>query len=65
MVAVRDVTTHFNVLKFLEKGPCTDCVAILSMTNFDHGTKLVDVQITHPFGNPNLTGFDVRGIAMF
>jgi hypothetical protein len=35
------------------------------MTNSDHGTKLVTVSIKHPFSNPNLTGFDVRGIAMF
>ena len=29
------------------------------------GTLLVDVELSHPFGNPNYTGFDVRGIAMF
>jgi len=26
---------------------------------------LVDVEIKHPFSNPDFTGFDVRGIVMF
>jgi len=62
---VRGVTGHWNVLKFLEQGPCTNCVSVKGMTDTGHGTKLFDVQITHPFPNPNLTGFDVRGITMF
>ena len=61
----RQVSDHWNVLKFLEKGPCTTCVAILGIADTVNGTKLFDVQISHPFSSANLTGFDVRGIAMF
>jgi len=65
VIPVRDVQGHWNVLKFLEQGLCTNCVKVLGMTNSDHGTKLVDIQIQHPFPSLNLTGFDVRGVAMF
>ncbi len=65
IIPVRSAGMHWNVLSWLEKGPCTNCVQIPAMTNSDHGTKLVTVSIKHPFPNPNLTGFDVRGIAMF
>jgi hypothetical protein len=65
VVPVRSAGTHWNVISWLEKSPCTNCVKIISMTNSDHGTKLVKVSIKHPFTNPSLTGFDVRGIAMF
>lgn len=65
MIPVRHVSDHFNVLKFLEKSPCTNCVTIMSWADSGQGTKLIDVRITHPFTNKNLTGFDVRGIAMF
>jgi hypothetical protein len=64
-VPARLASDHWNVLKWLEGGPCTNCVKVVSVTDSDHGTKLFDVKITHPFPNMNLTGFDVRGIAMF
>jgi hypothetical protein len=62
---VRDIASHWNVLKFLENGPCTNCVKIVKFTPSGIGTMLVDVQIKHPFQNKNYTGFDVRGIAIF
>ncbi len=62
---LRQPSDHWNILKFLEGGPCTNCVSILSVTDTPQGTKLFDLQITHPFQTANLTGFDVRGIAMF
>ena len=65
VVPFRQVDNHWNVLKFLEQGPCTNCVRVLSMDETGHGTKIFDVRITHPFTLSNLTGFDVRGIAMF
>ncbi|HEX9744566.1 MAG TPA: PKD domain-containing protein [bacterium] len=65
LVPVRLTEGHWNVLKFLEQGPCTNCVKILGITPTPDGTKIFDVQITHPFNNPTYTGFDVRGIAMF
>ncbi len=65
ILPVRLTTGHLNVLKFLEQGPCTDCVALTGITPSGTGTILVDVEITHPFAILNVTGFDVRGIAMF
>jgi len=65
VVPSRQVSGHWNVLKWLEQGPCLNCVSIPHMEDSDHGTKLVDVKIKHPFSNANLTGFDVRGIALF
>jgi hypothetical protein len=65
IVPVRLATDHWNVLKWLEQTPCTTCVTIPHVENSDHGTRLFDVRITHPFPTANLTGFDVRGIAMF
>jgi len=62
---VRLVTEHWNVLKWLEHWPCSDCLKITNFVDSPHGTKLVDIRITHPFTSANLTGFDVRGIAMF
>jgi hypothetical protein len=65
IVPVRDIATHWNILKFLEKTPCNNCLKIKNITDTSNGTKLVDIQISHPFTGMNLTGFDVRGIAMF
>jgi hypothetical protein len=65
VATLRLASGHWNVLKWLENGPCTNCVKIVSMTDSDHDTTLVTVSVKHPFLSPNLTGFDVRGIAMF
>lgn len=65
IIPTRDVTEHWNVLKQLEKGPCSNCVAIKGVVPSGNGTLLVDLEIKHPFSFANLTGFDVRGIAMF
>src|SRR3989344_2385295 len=61
----RQVSVHFNALKFLEQNPCADCVKILKIKDSGFGTKLVDIEITHPFASPSLTVFDVRGIVIF
>jgi len=65
IVPVRELQIHLNVLGWLEKGPCTNCVSVVAVTPGPAGTKLIDVRIKHPFPSANLTGFDVRGIAMF
>ncbi len=65
VIPSRQVSAHWNVLKWLEQGPCLNCVSIPHMENSDHGSKLMDVKIKHPFSSANLTGFDVRGIALF
>ncbi|HDS29937.1 MAG TPA: PKD domain-containing protein, partial [Firmicutes bacterium] len=64
-VFVDPAEMHWNALKWLEHGPCANCVAITKIEPSGTGTTLVDVEITHPFTLANLTGFDVRGIAMF
>ncbi len=65
IIPVRQVADHWNILGFLEQGPCTDCLKITQIQPSGNGTLLVDIEIAHPFDNANLTGFDVRGIAMF
>jgi len=56
---------HANVRKFLEEGPCFDCLSVQPPIipqpyGFD-----VDIAITHPFpGLSYYIGFDVRGIVM-
>jgi len=65
LIPVKHVADHWNILGFLEQGPCTNCLKITRMELSGYGTVLIDIEITHPFENPVLTGFDVRGIAMF
>jgi len=64
-IPIRQVAAHFNIINWLETGPCTDCLQITGIEHSGTGTLLVDVELTHPFDNPNFTGFDVRGIVMF
>jgi hypothetical protein len=65
LTPVRDTAIHWNVLKFLEQGVCKNCVKVMSVAPGPYGTKKFGVGITHPFSSKNLTGFDVRGIAIF
>jgi len=65
VLPVRDASIHWNVLSWLENGPCTNCIQLTGIQPSGTGTLEVDVRITSPFDNPKLTGFDVRGIAMF
>ncbi|MFH1675864.1 MAG: hypothetical protein ABIC40_02480, partial [bacterium] len=65
IVPIRITSTHWNVLKWLEQGTCTDCVEIISIHPSGMGTVYVTLQIKHPFPSPKLTGFDVRGIPIF
>ena len=67
VVPAREVADHYNVLKWLEGGPCTNCVSITKTKKLINNNLLVTVQVKHPFpaSAANFTGFDVRGIAMF
>jgi len=65
IVPVRDIAQHWNVLQFLEYGPCTDCFSVAEASWTDDNTLLCDIEIRHPFPTLNLSGFDVRGIMMF
>jgi len=65
MVPLRLAAIHWNVLGFLEQGPCFECVEIAGLSISPDSTLLVDLKVRHPFPVLNLTGFDVRGIVMF
>ena len=65
IIPLRQVTGHWNVLTYLEQGPCTDCVSIVSTQKTLNNNLLVSVKIRHPFAIAAYTGFDVRGIVMF
>lgn len=65
VIPVRDAEKHWNVLKFLEKGPCEGCVQVQGVTPNPDGTKIFFTVISHPFSNPLFTGFDVRGYTIF
>ncbi len=64
VLPARQVADHWNVLLWLEQGPCTNCFKVHSITGTPKGTLQVSAEILHPFPSPTLTGFDVRGIAM-
>ena len=65
IIPVREIMNHMNILKFLEQGPCNNCFKIAGISPGSPGTFNIDISIQHPFATPLLTGFDVRGIAMF
>ena len=66
VVPVRDASWHVNVLNFVEKSPCPSCLQIGKLVPQGDGTVKVNVWLSHPFpGQPQFTGFDVQGIAMF
>jgi len=56
----------YNVLTFLEQGPCFDCVKIISKEQVGPNRFDFSIQIEHPFPNhKELTGFDVFGGVQF
>ncbi len=65
ILPLRQVSGHWNILTWLENGPCFDCFKLVNVQQSGYGTLLVNIEITHPFDNMNFTGFDVRGICMF
>ncbi|HDS30139.1 MAG TPA: hypothetical protein ENN67_03760, partial [Firmicutes bacterium] len=65
VIPVRDAEAHWNILSFLEKSPCTYCFKVASVVPSGSYTLLLTVQMINPYHTPNITGFDVRGIAMF
>ncbi len=67
IIPSRDPVMHANIRRFLEDGlPCDDCLSIEGIAPGPDDTKLVDIQISHPFpDNDTFTGFDVRAIAMW
>jgi len=65
VVPRRTVRGHLNVLKWVEDA-CYDCVKILGVHKNGDSTIDVMVRVKHPMpGEPQYTGFDVKGIIMF
>jgi hypothetical protein len=65
LIPIRVTAMHMNVLSFLEKGPCTNCLKITKVVPGPDATLFIDISIKHPYANLNFTGFDVRGITIF
>jgi hypothetical protein len=65
IIPIRIAAGHMNILQFLEQSPCANCFKLKGISANPDGTLNANVSIKHPFLNKNLTGFDVRGIAMF
>ena len=64
IIPIRQAEEHWNILKWLEQGPCNDCFWIEGISVLEPGLLSLDVRITHPFDNLKMTVFDLRGIAM-
>lgn len=66
VIPIRETNWHFNVLNFLEKAPCVNCLKIGPPVPQPDGTVKFKVTLRHPFpGHREFTGFDVRGVAIF
>ena len=67
VVPIREGEYHYNVLHMLEGWACKNCVQVPKIDWKDKHTMLVDVSIRHPYPETrlDLTGRDVRGIAIF
>ena len=63
IVPDREVGSHFNVVKFLEVAPCTNCLIVSNLVWLPDNIVQCDFQLKHPYpGFVSLTGFDVRGV---
>ncbi|MCX6646073.1 MAG: PKD domain-containing protein, partial [bacterium] len=65
VVPARDSEIHLNILKFLDGPPCGNCLKVVSFYMAAYKVLQVDIQITHPIPDPDLTVFDCRAIMMF
>jgi len=66
LIPSRQAEVHFNVRKFAEEGPCTNCLKITAVEFYPDDILGVDIKVSHPFpGLDQFTGFDVRGIVIF
>ncbi len=65
VIPFRRAPSHLNVVQWLEKNPCSDCVRVADISVHSDGTVDLDIALRHPFSSLNFTCFDVRGILMF
>jgi len=62
----RTADWHLNVTPFVEPPNCNDCLMVGKPQIQPDGTIKIKVMLTHPFpGQPQYTGFDVRGTIIF
>jgi len=64
---LRGADFHLNIVGYLEKPPgiANNLLRVAGVSWSEDDTLLVEIQLIHPFSNrPNLTGRDVRGIAI-
>ena len=65
-VPLRGSSLHLNVNGFVEGPPCPKCLSLGVPHAQPDGTVKLGVILRHPFPlQPEYTGFDVRGIAVF
>jgi len=66
LVPLRGPSLHLNVNGFVEGPPCPNCLSLGVPQPQGDGTLKLNVHLRHPFPlQPEYTGFDVRGIAVF
>ncbi len=66
ILPMRSASWHLNVTPFVEGPPCPNCLTISKPQPQGDGTIKLTVWLRHPFpGQPEYTGFDVRGIVVF
>ena len=66
MVPVRESDLHYNVTKFVEGPPCSNCLKFGPIQQQGDGTFKIEISLRHPFlGQLQYTGFDVRGTVVF
>jgi len=66
LIPARDSQIHYNILTFLENGPCFNCIQITNTEELGSVPGWAfDIRITHPFDDPRFTGFDVRMVLIF
>ena len=49
VIPMRTTSGHWNVLKWMEQGPCTNCVKIIDIQPTGNGTTEFTVELNHPF----------------
>lgn len=65
VVPAHNADMHLNIIRFLEKMPCTNCFQLSNAHLSPDGVLSLDVTIVHPLADTTLTCFDVRCIIMF
>ncbi|MFH1676210.1 MAG: hypothetical protein ABIC40_04215, partial [bacterium] len=59
---IRDAAFHLNVVKYMQPPLPVGLGIDLGDLDLEHGIFEMVVSLTHPFDDPSLTGFDVKGI---